>query len=633
MRILFYIEPLVMHNRPFHYWAWLGYSAQVFRALRDAGKDYRFRFLVNRALWNRAVSPYVANPPNPSQQGQGLSANLVVMMDQESIREIFNAPNIAILDGLHRRTWSSERVATYGRLIREKLGNFVPDIIITRTPVPHLSAAYPDALVLGTECGPFSRRPYPITTFYDPRGLWAESIPGAYADRLIERHPDAEEKQFLDALRQHYLPYFLSTSPFGDLEKQMRHRFRRLALLPLQFAGESGFDLNSPFRNQGEYLFHVLERLPRDVGLLVVEHPSALWIGDFIDEETRHHLEREYRNVVFIDCRTIESAGQHLVHHVDYVICISSSLALQALFWSKPLVSVGWSHYRPYATFQGVESIDVDMESHAFPSRDGALAWLLRHYYPQDIHALHDGEWLDRFFTTSVQRSARGMTGLDFYDPIAPGMQIAERLRVPLPSVRGPSSHSLGDLLRNGDFSRFSTGKQPFDSSNAASDGWELIAGSGHSIRLARRAFTSSDPGPEDREGHYLHVEVPRRKSGEAFFLQRVPGITRLAGSFVSLRFWARSPDAATISTYFFQQTGDPTVPCQGTIANDFELTTDWHLYTYTTTLPPLTSKRLGAGNHTEVVFRIPLDGNPSCFDLAMVELCPGTLSREHRAA
>ena len=133
----------------------------------------------------------------------------------------------------------------------------------------------------------------------------------------------------------------------------MRKRHRRLCLLPLQFAGEPGFELNSPFRNQGEYLFHVLERLPADLGLLVIEHPTAHWIGDIIDDETREYVRGQYPQVTFVDWQRVESAGQYLIHHVDYVIGVSSSLGLQALLvetvgccWVEPPATVRYFRRR-----------------------------------------------------------------------------------------------------------------------------------------------------------------------------------------------------------------------------------------------------------------------------------------------
>ena len=51
MRILFFVEPLVMHNRPFHYWAWLSIYARMMQSLRGR---HELRVIVNEALAERA---------------------------------------------------------------------------------------------------------------------------------------------------------------------------------------------------------------------------------------------------------------------------------------------------------------------------------------------------------------------------------------------------------------------------------------------------------------------------------------------------------------------------------------------------------------------------------------------------
>lgn len=422
----------MMHSRPFHYWAWLHFLANIFRAFTKTRIGYDFRFVMNEALVLRAVAPYDSAPQNPARRGQGLSQAQVVGLPQKAIREIFNTSNVAILEGLVAGQWASEQVARYGELVASRLGDFVPDIIITWTPVPFLSHAFPDSLVLSTECGPFSRAPYPMTTFLDPYGLWAKSIPCVAAPELLQRTANEEERRLLERIRTQYRSHFESTSPFHGLETQMRKRHRRLCLLPLQFAGEPGFELNSPFRNQGEYLFHVLERLPADLGLLVIEHPTAHWIGDIIDDETREYVRGQYPQVTFVDWQRVESAGQYLIHHVDYVISISSSLGLQAVFWSKPLAAVGWSHLQPYATFNDLEHIDASVAPEDGAKHDGALAWLFRHYYMHEHYGLHSAEWLDRFFRTCKDRLNGGSAGLELYDPIAPTDELVKHLCSPL---------------------------------------------------------------------------------------------------------------------------------------------------------------------------------------------------------
>lgn len=626
MRVLFFLEPLVMHSRPLHYWAWLEYSATVQRAFAGAGRsDYQFRFLTNEALAGRATAPQ-GPARSPSERGQGLPPELVVSLEQEAVRGLFDAPSSAILEALHRRTASEAQQSAYAVLVEQALAGFVPDVIITRTPAAFLSLAFPEALILGTELGPFSRRPYPLTTFYDARGLWADSIPGACADELLARDVSAQDQELLVSLRGHYGAYHERASPFTALCARLRKRFRRLALLPLQFGGESGFDLNGPFRNQGEYLFHVLERMPADVGVLVVEHPTALWLGDRIDEETQAWARERFPNLIFIDYRAAESAGQLLVRHVDYVVCVSSSIGLQALFWQKPLVRVGWSHLAPYATFESVSAVDPAVAPEDGRKTDGALAWLWRHYYAPESLALRDPEWLDGFWRGLRARRDAGLTGLSLYEPIAPLAALRSALTPPLP-LPPPSSAPVDDLLQNGALTSWPLGDGPFTSGGPCAAAWELVP-TGPGLRVTRQWFADDAPESVGATGALgeFYVRLERdRAGGPTFFLQRVADATRLQGAFVALSFWARSDELqAQLSAYFYQQLAHPDAACQGTAAQVFNLTSEWRRYSYVTTLPLLGSEPLGQRHHTEVVLCLVEAAVAVSVDVAWVTLGPG---------
>ncbi len=376
MNVLFFVEPLVMHARPFHYWAWLGFFADMARAVGEAGGG--FRVVVNDALAGRATAP--RDRGTHARRGQGLAPDDVIVLAQEPIRALFDAPNVAIVTGLHRGSFAPAQVEAYGALVRRAASGFEPDVVMSLTPADQLRAAFPAALHLSAETAAYSRPPYPMCLFFDPGGLWDRSVPAARAAELLAREPSGAERALLAEFRRRFAAYFAATTPFAALERELRSRHGRLGLLPLQFGGEPGFDANGPFRNQGEYLFHVMETLPEDVGLVVVEHPTARWIGDFVDEETREYLAERHPRVTLVDFRAAESAGQYLVHHADFVVSLSSSLAFQALFFERPLFAVGRSHLVPFAAAVGLDGSPAALPA-ADPRIDRALAWLLTRYF------------------------------------------------------------------------------------------------------------------------------------------------------------------------------------------------------------------------------------------------------------
>lgn len=604
MDVLFFVEPLVMHGRPFHYWAWLGFFADMARAIGAAGG--RVRVVTNDALAGRATAPRDAGAG--ARAGHGLAPTDVVVLGQEAIRATFDAPNVAILAGLHRGSFAPAQVEAYAALVRAAVGEFEPDVVLSLTPAAQLRAAYPRALHLATETAAYSRAPYPMCLFFDPAGLWDRSVPAARAAELFAREPGGGERDLLAELRRRFSAYFAATTPFAALERELRARHARLGFLPLQFGGESGFDANAPFRNQGEYLFHVMEKLPPDVGLIVVEHPTAHWLGDFLDEETRDYLAERHPRVTLVDFRAAESAGQYLVHHADFVVSVSSSLAFQALFFERPLFAIGTSHLAPFAAHVGLDRFPATLPR-ADPRTDRALAWLATHYFVP-LELCRTPGWLVPFLERGVERARAGRCGLDFFDPIAPVDELAALLFRNLDEL---SARKLRGVVPNGDFAAWSRGPGPLWVGQEGPDGWHFLDFSG-GIGEVRRA--DGEAGPS--------ASVRRRRAGDGpmLFLARVPDAAACAGSLARLRFRARSAERASLLVYLYLQLDDGR-PGMGTQAQLVALDREWRELVHVGLVPPLVGRKPGPASHVEVVFALPPEAGAASFELADVRLEP----------
>lgn len=591
MRILFHIEPLHFHNRPFHYWAWLGRAAAMGQRLASRGWDVRW--LMNAALAVRATAGEPARRGRPASQGHGLPRERLVLMHQEELRQPFGCSNMEILQGLQHGRWPDSTVRSYGERLRERLAGFSPDVIVTWTPADHLRAVFPDALVLHTENGMFSRAPYPAFQFFDPHGLYGRSLLATHADTLRSCMPSGEQRAWLASFRARAREHHAADSMFHSLVAGLRERYRRVALLPLQFGGEAGFELNAPFRNQGEYLWHVLERLPADVALLVTEHPIAHWVGDVIDEETREYLAAAAPQARFIPLSAAMHGGQVLLHHSDAVISVSSSLGLQALCFERTLVSPGWSHLRAWAHSDDPAHVGDDA---AAPDLDGAMAWLLQHYFVRDARCLEDAEWLDGFLRRFHARWQSGMRGLECFEPCEPVAALESEMLAALPAPRKAKSLT-GMRVRNGDFAESSGAGVPA--------GWHLQPGRRAEVRCEAVAGDALPPGAPIRA-----ARLSRRQVGETptLLLQRVPDATALAGAAITVDLWARGPLGASLSVYLYQQPGRGGAEPQGTPPRAFELESTWRPLSYTARVPDVDVARLGDGHHTELVLMLPPD-------------------------
>jgi hypothetical protein len=113
-------------------------------------------------------------------------------------------------------------------------------------------------------------------------------------------------------------------------------RFDRLCLLPLQISNEFSFDGPVSYRTQFEYLYDVLVAAPKDIAVIVTEHPS----GEPVLRRSGPNsnidvLRRTFPNMIFLDeFRRYQSSSQFLVPRVDGVWSVSSSIGYQALLFN-----------------------------------------------------------------------------------------------------------------------------------------------------------------------------------------------------------------------------------------------------------------------------------------------------------
>jgi hypothetical protein len=415
--------------------------------------------------------------------------------------------------------------------------------------------------------------------------------------------PGPAEHELLAAYRRRFGAYFAQTSPFHALEAELRAEYTHIAFLPLQFGGGPSFDLNASFRNQGEFLLHVIEHLPEDTALLVVEHPTAHWVGDIIDQETRDYLAQAHPHVRILDFRTASSAGQYLVHHADYVIAVSTSLALQALFFGRPVVSVGHSQIAAVAQVRGVENIPRSGSPPAPPPElENVLAWLVARYFvPAEL--TRDATWLAAFFERSLQR-ARGELGPRFLDPVYPTEQ-ASLLFAGLEGLR------LRVQLRNGDLASWSAGPGPFALGAGTPDDFHVVDLGGGVGAVSRS---------HDGAAAAVRLERTTAGKGPTLLLQRIPDLAASAGTLARLRFRARATPAVDLGAYFYFQVADGESGF-GTLLRRFRLSETWQDFSYVVALPPLGERKPGPGNHLEVVFVLGREAGAATVELSTLVL------------
>jgi hypothetical protein len=129
----------------------------------------------------------------------------------------------------------------------------------------------------------------------------------------------------------------------------------------------------------------VLEAVPSNHAVILSQHPDCR----FLSEAEVAFLEARHSNFVYWpELLRRPGSGQHLVRHVDCVATISGSVGMQALFWGKPLVAMGYNQLELFVSGIGRDGLKSLSSRHI---SDSTLAWLIFNYSASNTYAALPG--------------------------------------------------------------------------------------------------------------------------------------------------------------------------------------------------------------------------------------------------
>ncbi len=387
VNILFYVEPLIERGNPYWKEGWLNsFSLDMIQALRNSAFADQFRYgvMINEALDHK----YNAIE----------DVEKFVLTQQDLMDSFENKNSLEVSLAWYHETYTSDQMAAYGKLLQDRLSNFVPDIVITYSPAPFFNETFKDVLVLHREYSLFSRSPFPESWFLDPQGVLAHSYLDKYWLEIRKSYQlDEIQKLRVTTFKTQIQSLLGEENPFSDLFDDFKKQFDHLILLPLQFSDYISFDGVSDFKSQYDYLIYVLDRVPKNIGVVVTTHPEY----NLLSSSTIAFLELQYEH--FIHHEAFEDyygASQFLLSSVDGVVTVSSSVGMQTLMWDKKLIVLGQSfHYMADAT--SLDSIEEVLSAHP-AEKDDLLHWMITHYSITRRY-FYNGAWLGRFLQDSLE--------------------------------------------------------------------------------------------------------------------------------------------------------------------------------------------------------------------------------------
>lgn len=284
-------------------------------------------------------------------------------------------------------------------------------ILLWETPVPFLEHLFPEALIVHQMPGAFSRPPYPHTVTFDAGGLFKDSTLFRESETILSGGISSGLATLADAFADEMRRVVDEVQPFDLATLDPGKCYDRLALLPLQVSSHYSFQADTGFESQSGFLSAVMERVPQTTGVVVTQYRSRLIADTLLDEDRAGILRQQWPNIIFHNAfDRIPSSSQYLLPFVDEVFSCSSSLAIQAQIWNRPVHILGNTNYAPFdrkkIADSGRQTADVYRNS---------LGFILGQQQPLAQAVVSDGQFLTSLLEEMVARKRSGKTGVNLH--------------------------------------------------------------------------------------------------------------------------------------------------------------------------------------------------------------------------
>tara|TARA_B100002049_G_scaffold45729_1_gene31837 strand:+ start:10773 stop:14363 length:3591 start_codon:yes stop_codon:yes gene_type:complete len=306
---------------------------------------------------------------------------------------------------INYRESDDTKLKEYQAFYQSVLGDYKPDLIVSwESPNNVLKALYSDVPALHMMPGFFSRVPFPELTFIDPCGFFNRSALKMLCDDIIGYDAPLEELDLVDTIRSTYFDGYLKQySPFTRDMLDPEAQFDKLVLLPLQVSGYFAFDFHSKQKSQMDLLTYVMNKVPKNVGVVVTQYVTQNTADTPVNEKTLSFLREQYPNLIYKDAfDKLDGVSQYLLTCVDGVISSSSSIAFQAAFMNLPVFMEGDSHISLIA--KRLDDCAFDADDFAKKDVRNALAFMLTRLMPLTVDYLYTSNWLSRYFEKVVEQ-------------------------------------------------------------------------------------------------------------------------------------------------------------------------------------------------------------------------------------
>ncbi len=332
------------------------------------------------------------------------------LLTEEKLITAQNVPSPLL--HIARDTLTSEDEDFYSQALIEKTKNFIPDIIISyHSGTNLLQKTFPHALLLFMENGIFSRAPFPHTLYLSPySSVWHAYIT-KYKDEITKLNIDKKEIEKLQETKKKIKDCIESQSPIKHELLALKKKFRKLLLLPL---ASGGAHVRSKFSTELELLHYVLEKTPKDIGIILTKHDS--FKGEPSPEYLKK-LQEKYPNLIFFDyLNSLQFASSSLffMPHIDAIIGLYSGVALMSLMWDIPILSFVDTMHDAYKEELNIEDIE-EIFHIDYKEKNTFLYWYLTHYV-LFMERMNDSKWISQYFHEKLTHYKKFNADFSYYN-------------------------------------------------------------------------------------------------------------------------------------------------------------------------------------------------------------------------
>lgn len=273
---------------------------------------------------------------------------------------------------------------------KEILNDYTPDVTITfETGNCVLKKLYPNSLNLVFNGGAWKSVPPDFSICFDPINSFSFSSLVKYSQEIRNFKINEKQNNKVEKFKKLFRNRIINTNIAKKEILHYKRKYKKLILLPLQLQCFN-FEMEGGFKSQKEYFEYVMDRVPKNIGVIVTGH----WVN--INEIKDMILKNsdKYSNAIIINeiFNHPPQTSLYVLPYVDAMVNVSSSLVLKALYCGVKIISLG-KRYNEWckdaSTFENIE----ELLSGNCCDKNNILYWYATHY---DINTttVKRGDWL-----------------------------------------------------------------------------------------------------------------------------------------------------------------------------------------------------------------------------------------------